>query len=269
MQGQAMIAGDVVNTASRLQSAAPVGAVLVGEETYAATRGVIEYRPAQPLTLKGKQEPVRAWVALHPTAAVGERHVTAVPLIGRERELGMLTGAWTRVADEGRTQFITVFGPSGIGKTRLSLELSQLVAAQGGRVVRGRSTPYGAEHAVQRVRPAGQADRPDLRQRRPRGGSREAHRRRRRPRGAGRRRGAHAEPRDPARAPGRGPSPTARRCSSPPACSSRRSQCTGRRFSSTRTSTGPTTACSTCSRPSPPGCARCRSCSSRSPGRSS
>ena len=144
MQGQAMIAGDVVNTASRLQSAAPVGAVLVGEETYAATRGVIEYRPAQPLTLKGKQEPVRAWVALHPTAAVGERHVTAVPLIGRERELGLLTGAWERVADEGRTQFITVFGPSGIGKTRLSLELSQLVAAQGGRVIRGRSTPYGA-----------------------------------------------------------------------------------------------------------------------------
>jgi class 3 adenylate cyclase len=144
MQGQAMIAGDVVNTASRLQSAAPVGAVLVGEETYAATRGSIEYRPAQPLTLKGKQEPVRAWVALHPTAAVGERHVTAVPLIGRERELGLLTGAWDRVAGEGRTQFITVFGPSGIGKTRLSLELSQLVAAQGGRVIRGRSTPYGA-----------------------------------------------------------------------------------------------------------------------------
>jgi class 3 adenylate cyclase len=142
--GEAMIAGDVVNTASRLQSAAPVGAVLVGEETYAATRGAIEYRPAQPLTLKGKQEPVHAWVALHATAAVGERPVTGVPLIGRERELGLLTGAWAHVADEGRTQFITVFGPSGIGKTRLSLELSQLVAAQGGRVVRGRSTPYGA-----------------------------------------------------------------------------------------------------------------------------
>jgi class 3 adenylate cyclase len=142
--GDAMIAGDVVNTAARLQSAAPVGAVLVGEETYAATRGVIEYRPAQPLTLKGKQEPVRAWVALHPTAAVGERHVAAVPLIGRERELGLLTGAWERVADEGRTQFVTVFGPAGIGKTRLSFELSQLVAAQGGRVIRGRSTPYGA-----------------------------------------------------------------------------------------------------------------------------
>jgi class 3 adenylate cyclase len=142
--GEAMIAGDVVNTAARLQSAAPVGSVLVGEETYAATRGAIEFRPAQPLTLKGKAEPVRAWIALHASAAVGERPATAVPLIGRERELGLLTGAWSRVVEDGHAQFVTVFGPSGIGKSRLGFELSQLVAAQGGRVIRGRSTPYGA-----------------------------------------------------------------------------------------------------------------------------
>ena len=85
--GEAMIAGDVVNTASRLQGAAPVGSVLVGEETYIATRTAIEYRPAQPLTLKGKQEPVHAWLALHPTTAAGERAVTAAPIVGREREL--------------------------------------------------------------------------------------------------------------------------------------------------------------------------------------
>ncbi|HEU5213595.1 MAG TPA: AAA family ATPase [Gaiellaceae bacterium] len=142
--GEAMIAGDVVNTASRLQSAAPVGSVLVGEETYVATRNVIEYRPAQPLTLKGKQEPVHVWIALRPTTDAGERAITAVPLVGRERELQLLTGAWARVVDEQRAQFVTVFGPSGIGKTRLSLELSELVAEQGGRVIRGRSTPYGA-----------------------------------------------------------------------------------------------------------------------------
>ncbi len=142
--GEAMIAGDVVNTASRLQGAAPVGSVLVGEETYGATRTCIEYRPAQPLTLKGKQEPVHAWIALRPTTAAGERAVTAVPLVGRDRELELLEGAWRRVVDERRAQFVTVFGPPGIGKTRLSLELSELVAAQGGRVIRGRSTPYGA-----------------------------------------------------------------------------------------------------------------------------
>ena len=88
-------------------------------------------------------------------------------MIGRERELETLAGIWERVASEGRAHFVTVFGPAGIGKSRLGLELSQLVAGQGGRVVRGRSTPYGAEHAVQRVRATGEAGRRDLRQRRP------------------------------------------------------------------------------------------------------
>jgi class 3 adenylate cyclase len=142
--GEAMIAGDVVNTAARLQSSAPVGSVLVGEETYAATRGAIQYEPAQPRTVKGKQDPVRAWFALHASAAVGERTATAVPLIGREREVSILTDAWSRVVHDGHAQFVTIFGPSGIGKSRLGFELSQLVAAQGGRVIRGRSTPYGA-----------------------------------------------------------------------------------------------------------------------------
>lgn len=141
--GEAMIAGDVVNTAARLQSAAPVGSVLVGEETYTSTRGSIEYRPSQPITAKGKGAPVRAWLALRATAAIGERPVTAVPMIGRERELGVLLGCWERVAGEGRAHLVTVFGPAGIGKSRLALELSQLVASQGGRVIRGRSTPYG------------------------------------------------------------------------------------------------------------------------------
>ena len=142
--GEAMVAGDVVNTAARLQSAAPVGAVLVGEETYAATRNAVEYRPAQPVLAKGKTAPVRAWLALRATSQAGERRMAAVPMIGRNRELSVLTGIWERVAEEGRAQFVTVFGPAGIGKSRIALELSQLVAAQGARVIRGRSTPYGA-----------------------------------------------------------------------------------------------------------------------------
>jgi class 3 adenylate cyclase len=142
--GEAMVAGDVVNTAARLQSAAPVGAVLVGEETYTSTRNVVEYRPSQPVLAKGKEQPVRAWLALRPTAAIGERPVTPVPMIGRDRELEVLTGIWERVADEGRPHLVTVFGPAGIGKSRIALELSEHVANRGGRVIRGRSTPYGA-----------------------------------------------------------------------------------------------------------------------------
>ena len=142
--GEAMVAGDVVNTAARLQSAAPVGAVLVGEETYTSTRGSIEYRPSPPIRAKGKELPVQAWLALRPTAAIGERPVAPAPMIGRDRELETLSGLWERVVDDGRTQFVTVFGPAGIGKSRLALELSQQVAGHGGRVIRGRSTPYGA-----------------------------------------------------------------------------------------------------------------------------
>ena len=142
-RGEAMVAGDVVNTAARLQSAAPVGAVLVGEETYTSTRNTIEYRPAQPVLAKGKSAPVRAWLALRPTSAVGERPVAPVPMIGRDRELEALSRIWERVSNDARTHFVTVFGPAGIGKSRLGLELAQLVADQGGRVIRGRSTPYG------------------------------------------------------------------------------------------------------------------------------
>ena len=143
-QGEAMVAGDVVNTAARLQAAAPVGAVIVGAETYAATRNAVEYRPAQPVLAKGKSAPVRAWLALRATSHAGERPMAPVPMVGRDGELSVLTGLWERALDEGRAQFVTVFGPAGIGKSRLGLELAQLVTGQGARVVRGRSAPYGA-----------------------------------------------------------------------------------------------------------------------------
>ena len=76
-RGETFVAGDVVNTAARLQSASPVGAVLVGEETYIGTRGSIEYRPAQPVLAKGKEAPVQAWLAVRPIAGIGERPVAA------------------------------------------------------------------------------------------------------------------------------------------------------------------------------------------------
>jgi len=143
-QGQAMIAGDVVNTAARLQTAAPVGAVLVGEETYRSTRGSIEYRPAAPVAAKGKADPVHAWLALRATAAAGERPLTPIPMVGRKRELDTLTRIWDAVATERRPHLVTVFGPAGIGKSRIALELSEHVASSKGRVLRGRTTPYGA-----------------------------------------------------------------------------------------------------------------------------
>jgi predicted ATPase len=93
---------------------------------------------------KGKEMPVRSWLAVRPVTGVGERPTAPVPLIGRDRELAVLTDLWNRVAADGKSRFVTVFGPSGIGKSRIALELAQLVGDQGGSVIRGRSTPYGA-----------------------------------------------------------------------------------------------------------------------------
>ena len=144
-QGEAMIAGDVVNTAARLQSAAPVGAVLVGEETYASTRTWIAYEPGfQRIAAKGKAEPVQAWIAVRAVAPAGERPLTPIPIVGRERELEALKGIWERVAAERRPHLVTVFGPAGIGKSRLALELMEHAGSGEGRVLRGRAMPYGA-----------------------------------------------------------------------------------------------------------------------------
>jgi class 3 adenylate cyclase len=143
--GEAMIAGDVVNTAARLQASAPVGAVLVGEETYASTRTWIEYQPGfQRVKAKGKAEPVQAWIAVRAVAPAGERPLTPIPIVGRERELDVLKGIWERVAAERRPHFVTVFGPAGIGKSRLALELMEHAGSGDGRVLRGRAMPYGA-----------------------------------------------------------------------------------------------------------------------------
>jgi class 3 adenylate cyclase len=142
-QGEGVVAGDVVNTASRLQEAAPVNGILVGEETYRATRSVIRYEDAEPVVAKGKQEPVQVWRALAASAGPGERAAGRVPMLGRVSELAVLERTWERVVAERRPQLVTLFGPAGIGKTRLATEFGQLAHAGGARVIKGRSLPYG------------------------------------------------------------------------------------------------------------------------------
>jgi class 3 adenylate cyclase len=141
--GEGVVAGDVVNTASRLQEAAPVNGILVGEETYRATRSVIRYEDAEPVVAKGKQEPVRVWRALAASAGPGERAAGRVPMLGRVSELAVLERIWDRVVDERRPQLVTLFGPAGIGKTRLASEFAHLARASDARVIVGRSLPYG------------------------------------------------------------------------------------------------------------------------------
>ena len=140
--GESMVAGDVVNTASRLQQAAPVNGIVVGQGTYAATRDAIVYEQSPPVLAKGKAEAVEAWLALDTATAAGERVLSAAPLVGRGRELEVLRGIWERAAAERRPHLVTILGPAGVGKTRLGVEFAGTVKELGGRTVRGRSLPY-------------------------------------------------------------------------------------------------------------------------------
>ena len=146
-EGEGMAAGDVVNTAARLQAAAPVNGILVGERTFRATRGVIEYRQGPPVTAKGKREPVPVWEALgaHGRFGAGFWPAARTALVGRDRELGVLRDALARVRAERSVQLVTVVGVPGIGKSRLLYELWQTAGADAEPVNwrLGRSLPYG------------------------------------------------------------------------------------------------------------------------------
>jgi class 3 adenylate cyclase/tetratricopeptide (TPR) repeat protein len=135
--------GDAVNVAARLQAAAPPSGVLVGPETARATVRSIRYEDVEPLTLKGKAEPVTAALALEPLAAPREDAVSAFPMVGRSAELGLLLTTWGRVCRERTPSLVTVLGAPGIGKTRLYREFAARVRQGGGRTVHGRSLPYG------------------------------------------------------------------------------------------------------------------------------
>jgi predicted ATPase len=137
-----MVAGDVVNTASRLQNAAPTNGIVVGAETHRLTRDAIFYEPSEPVIAKGKSAPVEAWLALEAAIPVGERGGARAPLVGRVHELGVLREIWERAAAERKPHLVTVLGQPGVGKTRLATEFGGAVEEVGGCIIHGRSLPY-------------------------------------------------------------------------------------------------------------------------------
>jgi class 3 adenylate cyclase/tetratricopeptide (TPR) repeat protein len=140
-------AGDVVNTAARLEAAAPVDGILVGEATFRATQRAISYRERAPVEAKGKSEPVGAWEALEPRARFGleVRQISRSPLVGRARELDTLVEALARVREERTPLLVTLAGVPGIGKSRLVWELFKHADADPDLITwrQGRSLPYG------------------------------------------------------------------------------------------------------------------------------
>src|SRR5579884_14313 len=147
LEGEGVASGDVVNTAARLQAAAPPNGILVDETTFRATAEMIEYRASAPVEAKGKSQPVLVWEAVEARAHFGVDVPRAYTtrLVGRERELDELRDALARARHERMPQLVTLVGVPGIGKSRLVHELFRIVGADP-ELVRwrqGRSLPYG------------------------------------------------------------------------------------------------------------------------------
>jgi class 3 adenylate cyclase/tetratricopeptide (TPR) repeat protein len=146
-EGEGMAAGDVVNTAARLQAAAALNGILVGEQTYRATAHAIDYQEAEPVMAKGKSEPVPAWQVVQARSRLGADMAQRAlsPLVGRSRELDLLVSTMERVREHSSPQLITLVGVPGIGKSRLVFELFRTVEERPEfiRWRQGRSLPYG------------------------------------------------------------------------------------------------------------------------------
>ncbi len=140
-EDSALVVGDMVNTASRLQSAAPPGRVLVGEETHRATHRSIRYEDVEPIVAKNKRDPVPAWLAIEPIVEFSQRS-NETPFLGRATELGLLDDLWRRATAGPRAHLVTILGDPGIGKSRLALELADRVQTSGGRTFQVRELPY-------------------------------------------------------------------------------------------------------------------------------
>ena len=147
-EGQGMVAGDLVNTASRVQSAAEPGTVLVGESTKRASEAAIAYASAGEHELKGKAEPTPLWQALRVTAGRGGALKSVglePPFVGRDRELRLVKELFHASADEHRAQLVSVIGIAGIGKSRLGWEFFKYMDGleEGVWWHRGRCLAYG------------------------------------------------------------------------------------------------------------------------------
>jgi class 3 adenylate cyclase/tetratricopeptide (TPR) repeat protein len=140
-QGHTMVTGDAVNVAARLEQAAGADEILLGQTTHRLVRAVVEAEAVEPLTLKGKTEPMPAFRLV----SVGEqgpmrRHDT--PLVGRRRELQLLSEAFDRANEEQACYLFTLLGTAGVGKSRLVHEfLGQM--HERAQVLRARCLPYG------------------------------------------------------------------------------------------------------------------------------
>ena len=147
-KGQGMVAGDLVNTASRIQAQSLPGTVLVGETTKRATEAAVAYEQAGMHDLKGKAEPVALYRALRVVAGRGgllKSERLEAPFVGRDRELRLVKDVFHVSTDDKRAHLVQVTGIAGIGKSRLAWEFFKYMDGVKGTYLwhRGRCLAYG------------------------------------------------------------------------------------------------------------------------------
>jgi class 3 adenylate cyclase/tetratricopeptide (TPR) repeat protein len=140
--GHALVVGDAVNVAARLEQAAGAGEVLLGPETHVLVRDHVTAEPVGPLELKGKPEPITAYRVLDILTApeVGAR--PEPPLVGRREELAIVLEAYERCVGDRTPVTLTILGTAGIGKSRLAAEVTAALG-QTPVVLPARCLPYG------------------------------------------------------------------------------------------------------------------------------
>ena len=147
-RNQGMVAGDLVNTAARLQGVAEPGTVLVGEATRRAAEGAVVFEDIGDHSLKGKTSPVPAWRAIRVVANRGGQsraNTLEPPFVGRDEELRELKDVLHATGRDRRVRLVSITGPGGIGKSRLAWELEKYVDGVAEDIYwhRGRSPSYG------------------------------------------------------------------------------------------------------------------------------
>ena len=146
-RGEGLVTGDVVNTAARIQTVAPVNGIAVSEQTYRTTSHVFEYEPLAPVSVKGKAEPLLLWQAHAVRDRFGRDSTRGykTPFVGRELEKPLLIGTFERAAQQRSVQLITIVGEPGVGKSRLAAELFAYIDAKPELITwrQGRCLPYG------------------------------------------------------------------------------------------------------------------------------
>lgn len=145
--GEFHLAADAINVAARLQQHGEAGSILIGPRTERLVRGIVEARPVGSLELKGKAQPLEAWVVVGARAQRAQRGVPGhqAPLIGRGDEMDLLLRLYDRVARERRPHLVTVLGAPGVGKSRLQQEFLILLSAlpDSPTIRKGRCLPFG------------------------------------------------------------------------------------------------------------------------------